>query len=244
MKIYVFEDGLARFATTPYEPPNSKNLNNMYMHLANYAINKCNSNFVQNSHAEGFGKGHKRSLKEIYNIMDTRGHNVKVIKKSIDDLIIKTLISGQPSLLHIYRSCQPEDLENQLCFQILGFDVMLDTELKPWLIEVNHAPSLATESVFDLNLKKKLVEDTLKLLNLSMKRKQVYLNNQKIQFQKRILTGKIQKLTQEEKDAKRLEIDKVRNQQEIKIMGGYRLIFPPTDVSQQDHYGKMLETSK
>jgi len=48
---------------------------------------------------------------------------------------------------------------------------MLDTDLKPWLIEVNHAPSLATESAFDLNLKKKLVEDTLRLLNLSMKRK-------------------------------------------------------------------------
>jgi tubulin polyglutamylase TTLL6/13 len=46
MKIYIFEDGLARFATTPYETPNQKNLNNMYMHLTNYAINKNSLNFV------------------------------------------------------------------------------------------------------------------------------------------------------------------------------------------------------
>ena len=29
------------------------------------------------------------------------------------------------------------------CFQILGFDVMLDAALTPWLLEVNHSPSMA-----------------------------------------------------------------------------------------------------
>ena len=48
---------------------------------------------------------------------------------------------------------------------------MLDADLKPWIIEVNHAPSLATESAFDLNIKQKLVTDTIKILNLSVKRK-------------------------------------------------------------------------
>jgi tubulin polyglutamylase TTLL6/13 len=58
----------------------------------------------------------------------------------------------------------------------LGFDVMLDKNLKPYLIEVNHAPSLATESAFDLNVKKRLVEDTIRILNLSMKRKLNYVS--------------------------------------------------------------------
>ena len=83
---------------------------------------------------------------------------------------------------HIYRSCQPDDIENQLCFQILGFDVMIDEDLKPWLIEVNHAPSLATESAFDLTVKESLVKDTINLLNLSVKRKSKYTDNMKIQF--------------------------------------------------------------
>jgi len=74
----------------------------------------------------------------------------------------------------IYRSCQPDDIENSLCFQILGFDIMLDYDLRPWLIEVNHAPSLATESAFDKNLKLQLIEDTLRLLNLSFQRKKDY----------------------------------------------------------------------
>ena len=68
---------------------------------------------------------------------------------------------------------------------------MIDDQLKPWLIEVNHAPSLATESAFDLTIKSKLVEDTIRLLNMSMKKKWNYINQQKVQFQRRILTGKI-----------------------------------------------------
>jgi len=51
---------------------------------------------------------------------------------------------------------------------------MLDANLKPWLLEVNHAPSLATESAFDLTLKQKLVQDTITLLNLTPERKGEY----------------------------------------------------------------------
>jgi hypothetical protein len=115
---------------------------------------------------------------------------------------------------HIYRGCQPEDVENSLCFQILGFDIMLDKDLKPWLIEVNHAPSLATESAFDLTLKQRLVGDTIRLLNLSHQRKVEYINRQKRNFQQRILTGKTQKLTAEQKEEKRREHNQARDEKE------------------------------
>jgi tubulin polyglutamylase TTLL6/13 len=182
LRAYVYNEGLARFATAEYEAPNPKNLNNMFMHLTNYAINKNADNFMQNENEDGKGRSHKRSLNEVYKLLESKGHDIDSLKEKIDDLIVKTLITGQPSMWYVYRSSQPEDVENQLCFQILGFDVMLDKDLKPWLIEVNHAPSLATESAFDLKVKKELVQDTLRILNLSAKRKSVYINNQKSQF--------------------------------------------------------------
>ena len=67
---------------------------------------------------------------------------------------------------------------------------MIDKQMKPWLIEVNHAPSLATESAFDLTVKKNLVHDTMRILSLNLKRKFAYLNAQRTNFQRRILTGK------------------------------------------------------
>ena len=45
LRIYIHEMGLARFATDYYSYPNNNNLDNLYMHLTNYAINKFNKNF-------------------------------------------------------------------------------------------------------------------------------------------------------------------------------------------------------
>ncbi|XP_078182927.1 tubulin polyglutamylase TTLL13 isoform X6 [Callithrix jacchus] len=47
LRIFVYEEGLARFATTPYVKPSHNNLDNVCMHLTNYAINKHNENFVR-----------------------------------------------------------------------------------------------------------------------------------------------------------------------------------------------------
>lgn len=48
LRIFLFNDGLARFATEKYEIPKFNNLDNLFMHLTNYAINKDNENFIYN----------------------------------------------------------------------------------------------------------------------------------------------------------------------------------------------------
>ena len=49
------------------------------------------------------------------------------------------------------------------CFELLGYDVLIDQDLKPWLMEVNLSPSLATESPLDLKIKSQLFIDTMNL---------------------------------------------------------------------------------
>lgn len=48
LRIFVYDEGLARFCTEPYEAPKSDNLDNKFMHLTNYAINKLSANFIFN----------------------------------------------------------------------------------------------------------------------------------------------------------------------------------------------------
>uniref|UniRef100_A0A8C5ZZH5 Tubulin tyrosine ligase like 13 n=1 Tax=Marmota marmota marmota TaxID=9994 RepID=A0A8C5ZZH5_MARMA len=47
LRIFMYEEGLARFATMPYVEPSHNNLEDVCMHLTNYAINKHNENFVR-----------------------------------------------------------------------------------------------------------------------------------------------------------------------------------------------------
>ena len=51
-----------------------------------------------------------------------------------------------------------------MCFQILGFDILLDKNLKPWLIEVNSSPSYNMDAAIDRNVKMNLIKDTFQIL--------------------------------------------------------------------------------
>uniref|UniRef100_A0A8D0GKT9 Tubulin tyrosine ligase like 6 n=1 Tax=Sphenodon punctatus TaxID=8508 RepID=A0A8D0GKT9_SPHPU len=47
LRIFVYNEGLARFATSTYSDPSHSNLDDVCMHLTNYSINKHSANFVR-----------------------------------------------------------------------------------------------------------------------------------------------------------------------------------------------------
>ncbi|XP_008269563.1 tubulin polyglutamylase TTLL6 isoform X1 [Oryctolagus cuniculus] len=161
LRVFVYNEGLARFATSCYSHPCTENLDDICMHLTNYSINKHSSNFIQDAHS-----GSKRKLSTFNEYMESRGHDLKQIWEDIEDMIIKTIISAHPIIKHNYHTCFPNHTLNSACFEILGFDVLLDHKLKPWLLEVNHSPSFSTDSRLDRDVKDSLLYDTLVLINL------------------------------------------------------------------------------
>lgn len=90
----------------------------------------------------------------------------------IEQLIIKTMCTVVPSLRHylnIPSKAQYDMIDmnknpgqvNSMCFEILGFDVLIDDKLKPWLIEINHAPSFSTDTPLDFKMKKDVIADAV-----------------------------------------------------------------------------------
>lgn len=86
------------------------------MHLTNYAINKESDKFIFNQDANDMGVGHKRSLESVFKTMRDKGVDTDVLKGKIQDIIVKTLISGLSHLKFQYRSCQPENYRGDMCF--------------------------------------------------------------------------------------------------------------------------------
>ena len=172
LRVFMFKEGIARFATAEYTEPTKNNLDNLYMHLTNYAINKDSDDFIPST-GEDDDYANKRTLSSILAYMEEHEEDFEAedMLRKIEEICVKTVITAQPALAHSYHTCLPNDLDNSQCFQLLGLDIMIDSKLKPWLLEVNHLSSLATDSPLDKTVKYDLVSDTLRLLNLSVERR-------------------------------------------------------------------------
>lgn len=62
-------------------------------------------------------------------------------------------------------ACQNDIQYNPCSFELFGYDIMIDTDMKCWLIEINSSPSLARETLLDDMVKQRLVDEILDLVN-------------------------------------------------------------------------------
>lgn len=179
LRIYLSKEGLARLSTKLYDEVNDDNVDDMMMHLTNYAVNKLSSKFEPNCEANFDSIGHKRSLRFTLRYFKRHlGIDPERVMEQIKDIVVKTLIAAQPHVSEAFKSCQLEDFENSMCFEILGFDIMFDEKgCTPVLLEVNHSPSFSTDSPLDEKVKGEIIRDTIRLLGLTKKRKQLYRKN-------------------------------------------------------------------
>lgn len=70
------------------------------------------------------------------------GINYDQLWASIEEIIMLTCVNLIPLCPNLECS-----------FDLLGFDVMIDQALKPWLIEVNMPPAIAIENNIDQKVK-------------------------------------------------------------------------------------------
>lgn len=190
LRILIFKEGLARFAVETYEVPNKFNKDNRFKHLTNFAINKFHPDFESNRDARRADRGHKRNLAFIWDHLRKKGYSPEIVWTEIKKLALKTIISVHPMLMHNYKSCQPDDPFNQMCFEILGIDILLDDKLKPYLQEVNHSPSFQADTPIDHEVKATLIANTLKILNITAEARQTVIGIKQNHIREKTLLNK------------------------------------------------------
>ena len=135
MRVFLCREGMARFAVEAFD---GAELKNVHAHLTNYSLNKKSQGFRASDAADG-GAGSKRTISSVFAALQRSGQlaDVEALWERIGVLVVRALSVVQPVLAHARRQWSETP-----CFQILGFDVLLDSELQPWLIEINDHPSL------------------------------------------------------------------------------------------------------
>ncbi|KAM4629486.1 tubulin polyglutamylase TTLL7 [Polymixia lowei] len=261
LRIFLYNDGLVRMGTEKYHAPSEANLSQLYMHLTNYSVNKHNENFERDETAD---KGSKRSIGWFTEFLRTNDYDVAKFWGDVSELVVKTLIVAEPHVLHAYRMCRPGQPpgSDSVCFEVLGFDIILDRKLKPWLLEINRAPSFGTDQKIDYDVKKGVLLNALKLLNIRASDKKRNLAQQKAEAQRRLYGhGSMKKLSAASSDREKQRHTLERRREELKErlaqvrkqisreehekrhLGNYRRIYPPDDKLLLEKYESLLSAA-
>ena len=181
LRIYLYNNGLVRFATEDYK---RGDFNNVFIHLTNYSINKNNLKYKPNQNNIDFSKSD--NAEEGENIEDNEENEVdddsskwslieykyffqkmgkeeimQKIWKQIEEIVIKTILTVSEDY---YKEISINKINS--LFELYGFDIMIDENFKAWLIEVNVNPSLHCTSPLDLNIKTDLITDIFNIVGI------------------------------------------------------------------------------
>jgi tubulin polyglutamylase TTLL5 len=143
----------------------AESLSNRFAHLTNYSVNKHSASFVPNTDAAADDVGAKWSLRALRSRLRQDGIDVDAIWSRMNDIIIKTIISAEPFVAAAYRMFAPR---RDCCFELFGFDILIDDTLRPWLMEVNLAPSLGCDAPIDVAIKGALIADLFTLVGYTV----------------------------------------------------------------------------
>ncbi|XP_077982122.1 putative tubulin polyglutamylase TTLL9 isoform X1 [Glandiceps talaboti] len=150
LKAWLYRSGFARFSNTRFS---LDSIDDTYVHLTNVAIQKTAPDYDPE-------RGCKWSMQQLrqYLIAKHGIDNVENMFRLMDDIFIRSLQSVQKVMIN-----------DKHCFELYGYDILIDEELKPWLIEVNASPSLTASNDEDYHLKFGLLEDVIHVLDLENK---------------------------------------------------------------------------
>lgn len=138
LRAFLCREGMVRVAVDRFD---GASLANVHAHLTNYSLNKATAGFQISDDADGGEHGSKRTVSSVFARLQRSGQvaDIEALWQRIGHLISRALAVIQPVLASARQAWGANP-----CFQVLGFDVLLDADAKPWLVEINDHPSCAT----------------------------------------------------------------------------------------------------
>jgi len=147
LKVYLYRGGFCRFCVEQYTTDVAE-FDNVFIHLTNIAIQK---------QAEDYNDEHggKWDMADLMLFIEGIHGKAACVRLQAD---LEAIV------LHTLKAVQAVTINDKHCFEMYGFDILIDQALRPWLLEVNASPSLASTTAEDRLLKLRLINDVLNIV--------------------------------------------------------------------------------
>ena len=162
LRIYLNKEGLVRIASSKYTL-NINSVDNKFVHLTNTAINTQNKDYVYPKSTDD-SSANKWNLNTYRKYLKSKKINSTIIFDKIKDIVIKTIISGQRTMVNTTNEL---NLNDRNMFNVFGFDILITDKLEPSLLEVNTRPFMYIYDKMDKIIKTNLFVDTLNIVGIT-----------------------------------------------------------------------------
>ena len=146
MKVYIFKEGHLKASSLNY----NNNDFDSFIHITNYSLQKYNKLFSK------FEKGNEISFQTFQNFINE--NNYINFREEIFPKIIEIV---KHSVLSVRNKININNLN--YCFEIFGYDFMLDEDKNVYLIEINTNPGLEISSDIIAELVPRMIDNSLLL---------------------------------------------------------------------------------
>lgn len=152
LKVWIYRGGFGRFSSNKYE--NSiESIRNNFVHLTNVSVQKQNEAYTKSTGTKWNVNSIKMYLMAIYG----------------NQVIEKLFFEIENVILFSLNSVEHVIMQDKRCFELFGYDIIIDNKLKPWLLEVNASPSLGATNETDRKFKLIMLNSVLDVLDIDKK---------------------------------------------------------------------------
>ena len=146
--LYFCKEGHLKGSSELYNLNNS----NKFIHITNYSLQKNSNKF------ELYEIGNEMSYKDFKNYLINENISLDKFDYMINQMKLLIKIS--------FKSVSKKLLKNKkniLCFEIFGYDFILDNDFKLWILEINNNPGLSISSPVIEKLVPRMMDDAFRL---------------------------------------------------------------------------------
>jgi len=204
LKIYLYDEGLVRVASEKYDP---KKIDNEFSFLTNLYINRKNKKkFIYPKNLSNIEDSNLWNLAAFKRYCKRNNINYDKLYDDFGDIFIKMVLSVREKIID---NIKLNKLSSSNFYHVIGFDIIYDENMKPYLLESNRRCGLRDDNDAEKYYTHNIVADTINLVGVRIMNKE----------DKSLIGDKKYKDSLDEiLEDSLCELDRPR--------GGYKLIFP------------------
>ena len=207
LKLYLYNEGLVRLASEKYNFSVS-DPHNKYSFLTNLFINKKNQKkFIYPKNMKNMEDSNLWNLDTFQKYCARNNINYEKLYSEVGDIFIKMMITVREKIID---NIEKTNMQYSNFYHLIGFDIILDENLKPYLLETNRRCGFRNDNDAEKYYTYNIIADTLNIIGLRPKDLNFVSENKNKED-----------LIKENVEESLCELDRPR--------GGYKLIFPLKD---------------